>query len=161
MANEDYIGVFMNATQSGGRANDALELPGWSASEWRELLGETVLQPCRASDVVVTRDSTDRDLFLVASGSYEVGVMAYYDGASVSSVAKIGVGSVIGEQSFFDGAPRSANVWAISDGDLLRLKYDAYVALARRNAALGRDFAFALGRVLSVRLRNTTIRVRR
>jgi CRP-like cAMP-binding protein len=76
-------------------------------------------------------------------------------------LARIAAGSVVGEQSFFDSQPRSANVWATSDGELLRLDFAEFENFSRAEPALTRDLLFALGRVLSSRLRNTSFRVRR
>ena len=87
--------------------------------------------------------------------------MTYVDGISISPLAKISAGSVIGEQSFFDSEPRSANVWAVTDGELLCLTQERFHELARREPALVRDLLFALGRILSLGLRNTSMRVRR
>jgi CRP-like cAMP-binding protein len=69
--------------------------------------------------------------------------------------------SVIGEQSFFDGAPRSANVWATTDGMLLAWEYDEFKRFSASEPGLARDITFAIARVLSTRLRMTTTRVRR
>jgi CRP-like cAMP-binding protein len=66
---------------------------------------------------------------------------------------------VFGEQSFFDGLPRSANVWACTAGEVLVLPFEAYRTFSAAAPALARDLVFALGRILSLRLRNTTIRV--
>jgi CRP-like cAMP-binding protein len=66
---------------------------------------------------------------------------------------------VFGEQSFFDGLPRSANVWAHADGELLVLTFDAYTQFADDEPNLARDLVFSLARILSLRLRNTTVRV--
>jgi len=72
-----------------------------------------------------------------------------------------GAGSVVGEQSFFDGQPRSANVWGVSDGELLQLELEDFRRFGYEEPELTRDLLFALARVLSARLRNTTMRVRR
>ena len=109
---------------------------------------------------MIQRGVHDRSLYFVAAGSLEVGV-TYVDGVSISSLAKIGAGSVIGEQSFFDGQPRSANVWAVTDGELLCLTQEKFHQLFETDPKLVRDLLFALGRILSQRLRHTTIRVRR
>ena len=80
---------------------------------------------------------------------------------TIAPLERIGAGSVIGEQSFFDGLPRSAHVWAVTDGELLTLEFDDYKRFGQEEPTLARDLLFALARVLSVRLRNTTFRVRR
>ena len=76
-------------------------------------------------------------------------------------MSELCAGSVIGEQSFFDSEPRSANVWAVTDGELLCLTQERFHELAKAEPVLTRDLLFALGRILSLRLRNTSMRVRR
>lgn len=141
-------------------APDRLVLPEWQARDWGRLLASTETRACKASEVVIQRGAGDRALYLVVEGALEVGVTTF-DGVTISPLARIGAGSVIGEQSFFDGEPRSANVWASTATTLLRLEYEAFVRFGAEHPALARDFLFAVARVLSTRLRLTTIRVRR
>jgi CRP-like cAMP-binding protein len=152
--------VFRRGGTAAPRADDFLLLPEWSEADWNKFLNCTRQQPIRASEVVIQRGANDRTLSFVASGSFDVGI-TQVDGVSISPLAQIGAGSVIGEQSFFDGMPRSANVWAVSDGEILSLDFEDFNRFARDEPALARDLLFALARVLSVRLRNTTFRVRR
>ena len=159
MTGADYVDVFVRESHRTG-APDRLMLPEWSEADWAKLLASTTVTPFRTSDVVIQRGMDDRALFLVADGVLEVGVTTF-DGVSVSSLARIGIASVIGEQSFFDGQPRSANVWAVTEGMLLRWEFDQYVRFGAEEPTLARDFLFGVARVLSTRLRLTTIRVRR
>jgi CRP/FNR family transcriptional regulator, cyclic AMP receptor protein len=156
----DYAASFAVAAASPAAATDCLALPGWGASDWRKLLEGTEAHTFKANEVVIQREAVDRALFFVAEGTLEVGV-TMVDGLSVASLARIGAHSVIGEQSFFDGEPRSANVWGVTDGTLLRLELDHFRRFGDDEPALARDLLFALGRVLSCRLRMTSIRVRR
>lgn len=157
----DYIDIFMrNGAGTTRPAGDALFLPGWSRDDWNKLLSRTVPQRFRDKDIVIQRSVIDRTLNFVASGTLEVGIIQV-DGVSIVQLARIAAGSVVGEQSFFDGQPRSANVWATSDGELLRLEFAEFENFSRVEPALTRDLLFALGRVLSSRLRNTSFRVRR
>ncbi|MCC7483516.1 MAG: cyclic nucleotide-binding domain-containing protein [Burkholderiales bacterium] len=155
-----HIAVFLEQEGSAPRADDVLRLPGWTVSDWDNLLRRTRTLPVRASEVVIQRGAMDRTISFVAAGLFEVGI-TQVDGVSISPLARIGPGSVIGEQSFFDGLPRSANVWAVAGGELLALDFDDFARFGRDEPALARDLLFALGRVLSSRLRNTTFRVRR
>ncbi|MBX3661885.1 MAG: cyclic nucleotide-binding domain-containing protein [Burkholderiales bacterium] len=139
---------------------DALVLPHWDGAQWGALLRFTAPRSFRASEVVIQRAAADRTLYLVAAGSLEVGV-THVDGVSMTPLARIGAGSILGEQSFFDGQPRSANVWAVTDGTLLLLPFEDFTRFGEAEPALARDFLFAMARVLSVRLRNTSFRVRR
>ena len=137
---------------------DALLLPHWSEQDWAMLLGRTAPRRVAASEIVIVRGIEERCLYFTVAGEYEVGG-AYMGGLSFTSLARIPAGSVFGEQSFFDGLPRSANVWAQAEGELLVLPFEAYEQLASAEPALARDLAFALARILSLRLRNTTVRV--
>ena len=159
MTGVDFTGVFVRESARTG-APDRLMLPQWSDADWGHLLASTTVTRFKTSDVVIQRGVGDRALYLVADGVLEVGVTTF-DGVSVSSLARIGTASVIGEQSFFDGEARSANVWAVTDGTLLRWEFDQYMRFGAEQPALARDFLFAVARVLSTRLRLTTIRIRR
>ncbi len=157
----DYVAVFKGQPSAAARSDsDALLLPDWSEESWKKLLVHATPRRFRASEMVIQRGMTDRALYLVAAGSLEVGIYRA-DGVSVAPVARVGIGSVVGEQSFFDGQPRSSNVWAVSDGELLRLTLEAFNEFAEAEPVLAYNFLFAVGRILSLRLRNTTFRGRR
>lgn len=155
-----YIEIFRRSAGDNGSTGDHLLLAEWGDAEWGKLLAATTVRPYKASEVVIQRGIADRALYFVAAGALEVGV-TYVDGVSISPLAKIAAGSVIGEQSFFDSQPRSANVWAVTDGELLCLTFERFNQLAQTEPGLVRDLLFALGRILSLRLRNTSMRVRR
>jgi CRP-like cAMP-binding protein len=155
----EYAHVFMNAARAAITPSaDTLLLPQWSEPDWMSLLARTSSRHVAANEIVIARGAEERCLYFTVAGEYEVGG-AYIGGMSFSSLARIPTGSVFGEQSFFDGLPRSANVWAHAGGELLVLPFEGYEALAAAAPALARDLVFALARILSLRLRNTTVRV--
>ena len=157
----DYVSVFKHRGKNGdGASNDRLLLPAWEEEHWRKLFAVVTARPVSASEVVIQRGVDDRSLYLVAAGSLEVGI-TYVDGVGINPIARIGAGSVIGEQSFFDAQPRSANAWAVTDGELLCLTREKFSEFAEAEPVMTCDLLFALGRILSLRLRNTTSRVRR
>ena len=159
MNRADHIAA-LRAASGALAGGDRLLLAEWSDADWNKLLDRTQSRPFHESEVVIQRGAPDRALNFVVAGVLEVGINQV-DGVSILPLAKITAGSVVGEQSFFDGAPRSTNVYAVSDGELLRLEYDEFVRFSQEEPALTRDLLFAMGRVLSSRLRNTTFRVRR
>jgi CRP-like cAMP-binding protein len=159
MTEANWVSVFARK-ESDPHPSDVLVLPDWGENEWEKLLAHTTPRPFRASEVVIQRGAAERTLFLVAAGLLEVGV-TQVDGVSMTSLARISSGSILGEQSFFDGQPRSANVWAVADGTLLLLPYGRFTGFGEAEPALARDFLFAMARVLSIRLRNTSFRLRR
>jgi CRP-like cAMP-binding protein len=155
-----YAAAFVQEGRQAAPGSDTLMLPDWRIDDWRKLLAGTTVRPFRTSDVVIQRGAQERVLYFIASGMLEVGVTTF-DGVSVCQLARIGPVSIIGEQSFFDNQPRSANVWALTDGTLLRWEYEQFKRFGTQEPHLARDVIFAVGRVLSTRLRMTTIRVRR
>lgn len=159
MSVAEWVAVFKRLKPD-RQAPDVLALPDWDDAHWGRLLAYTTPRAFRASEVVVQRDASDRTLHLVAAGTLEVGV-THVDGVSMTSLARINAGSILGEQSFFDGQPRSATVWAVTNGTLLLLPFERFTEFGEAEPALARDFVFAMARVLSIRLRNTSFRVRR
>jgi CRP-like cAMP-binding protein len=160
MNRADHVALLKGVAGVAPPVTDQLLLPDWSDADWNKLLDRTRPRPYRASEMVIQRNAPDRALYFVVAGSLEVGI-TLVDGVSISPLARIHAGSVVGEQSFFDGQPRSANVWGVSDGGLLRLELEDFHRFGREEPALARDLLFALARVLSTRLRNTTVRIRR
>ena len=146
------------ARASSTPSSDVLVLPQWSEANWVDLLGRTTPRRVNASEIIISRGAEERSLYFTVAGEFEVG-SAYIGGFSITSLANIPAGSVFGEQSFFDALPRSANVWAHTQGELLILPFETYLAFASDHPTLARDLLFALSRVLSLRLRNTTVRV--
>lgn len=158
---EEFAPVFARDTgELPAAAPDALILPEWRREDWQKLFASATVRPFKTSEVVIQRGAIDRALYFVAMGVLEVGV-THFDGVTMSTLARINAGTVIGEQSFFDAQPRSANVWAITEGALLRWEYESYLSFGAEEPRLARDLLFGVARVLSTRLRTTTIRVRR
>jgi len=160
MNRADHVALLKGVSSVAPPVTDQLLLPEWSDADWNKLLDRTRPRPYRASEMVIRRGAPDRALYFVVAGSLEVGI-TQVDGVSIVPLARIAAGSVVGEQSFFDGQPRSANVWGVSDGELLQLELEDFRRFGYEEPELTRDLLFALARVLSARLRNTTMRVRR
>ncbi len=155
----DYLSIFKRSGDDPGDAKGGiLLLPEWGEQEWRKLFAATTSRPFKASEFIIRRGANDRSLYFVAAGSLEVGV-TYVDGVSINPLARIGPGSVVGEQAFFDGQPRSANVFAAVSGELLCLTPEKFRQLGEAEPTLVCDLLFALARILSLRLRHTTFRV--
>lgn len=135
-------------------ARQLVFLPRLAPEGWAKLLARTGAQRFSAGDVVVRAGETQPALYIVAAGSLEV----IGDGRRSGGrrMAVIEQGSVFGEQSFFDGLPRSATVRALTDGELRSLTREAFEVLAAREPDLARMILLDLGRILSLRLRATS-----
>jgi CRP/FNR family cyclic AMP-dependent transcriptional regulator len=111
-----------------------------------------------AGEALIRRGESGRTLYFVLDGNLEVIVHAG-DGLSMGRVALVGAGSVLGEQAFFDGGPRSAGAWAVDDCEVAAMSPDQYAAFEQSSPALARALLFALGRILAIRLRRTTAKL--
>jgi CRP/FNR family transcriptional regulator, cyclic AMP receptor protein len=139
-------------------SGEGLAPRGWSAEDWRELFRFTDLRRIGTADALIRRGDPDCTLFFVLHGNLEV-VIHSGDGISLGPLTRVGAGSVLGEQSFFDGNPRSASVWAVVDSEVAAMTPEQYAAFAAANPGLARELLFALGRILAIRLRRTTAKV--
>jgi CRP-like cAMP-binding protein len=132
----------------------------WTDTNWRDLLRFTTPRRVAAGEALIRRGEHDATLYFVLRGELEV-VVHSGDGISMGPLTRIGAGSVLGEQSFFDGEPRSASVWAAGNCEVAAMTPAQFRALEESHPALARDLIFALGRILATRLRRTTARVTR
>jgi CRP/FNR family cyclic AMP-dependent transcriptional regulator len=139
-------------------SGEGLAPRGWTSDDWRELFRFTDLRRIAAADMLIRRGTPDCTLYFVVHGDLEV-VIPSGDGISMGPLTRVGAGSVLGEQSFFDGNPRSASVWAVVDSEVAAMTPEQYVAFAAAKPGLVRELLFALGRILAIRLRRTTAKV--
>jgi CRP/FNR family cyclic AMP-dependent transcriptional regulator len=126
-------------------------LSNWSDDEWSRLLEHAQMQLYEAGQEVIRAGSSEQVLYMIAAGSLEVRMKQR---GRDTRVATIEAGSVIGEQSFFDGMPRSASVIALTACQVLHLSRDSFDIFGARQPRLAREFLLDLGRILSLRLRS-------
>lgn len=135
-------------------SDDLVFLPNHGEAAWRILLSYTETARFRAGDTVLYLGEIDRALYIITAGHLEVLIPQGLQGLRV--FAAVEPGAVVGEQSFFDSKPRSALIRAVTDGEMVRLSFDSFEALAAREPILARDLLLDLGRILAIRLRHTT-----
>jgi CRP-like cAMP-binding protein len=137
----DTTGFFQYPTESELPAG----LPGFldqrGEDDWATLLAHTDTHLFRPGEVVIAAGEHDRALYLLVDGWLK---------APSGVIHPI---TTVGEAAFLDGRPRAVTVRALTDGELLRLSYDGFEALAARDAALGREILLDVGRILAARLR--------
>jgi CRP/FNR family cyclic AMP-dependent transcriptional regulator len=128
-------------------------MPERSPAQWDRLLPFVERDGFRAGDDVIKRGEVDRALYIVVEGSLEARVTEGRAGKGVA--VSFPPGSVTGEIGFFDGKPRTATVTAVTDGELLRLSFESFQALAVSEPDLAQAMLLDLGRILAIRLRQT------
>ncbi|WP_144394261.1 cyclic nucleotide-binding domain-containing protein [Pleionea sediminis] len=123
--------------------------------DWDTLLSFTSTQRFKAGDFVIVAGDEADSLFLIAEGELEV-LIPVGRNKSLKRLTMITAGSVIGEQSFFDEQPRSLTCRANTDGELYRLNRANFMVMSAKHPALARNLLLDLGKVVSLRLRQTT-----
>jgi CRP/FNR family transcriptional regulator, cyclic AMP receptor protein len=116
-------------------------LNGRGLDDWAMLLDHSETLVFRPGEVVLRAGDRDRALYLLVDGWLR---------APSGVIHPI---TTLGESAFFDGAPRAVTIEAMSDGELLRLSFEGFEALAARNPTLGREILLDLGRLAYARLR--------
>ncbi len=102
---------------------------------------------------LMRRGEAGGDIFMLVSGKLEV-----VDSRSSPEVilAVFAPGVMVGELAFVDGSPRSADVRAATDSEVLQWPRQDLVVLLNRHPELAADFYKALARLASERARSAT-----
>ena len=144
----DTSGFFNYPTLPAAAERDAIPpapdtglLPHATVEEWDALLSATETLRFHPGDVVLRAGERDRAFYLLLDGRLEAEA-----GATVTAPAAVGVAA------FLDGLPRAVTLRAGTHGELARMSWDAYEALAARDPLLGRTILLDLGRRLAARL---------
>lgn len=130
-----------------------------SEAGWAKLLSYAQHRRFTQGETLLEAGEESRDFYIVASGRLEA--VARTDEGKEFLLSAIEEHSIIGEQSFFDGLPRSATVRALNDGELFRIDAKTLEVMSARDPALARDVVADLARILSLRLREMTQRLLR
>ena len=148
---EDLIRT-LAAAISESSSDNSLELPHWDTACWERLLVDAELLKLANGDILLQRNEPTNDLFFLVEGKLEVSI-PQAGTQSMSPLAVIQPGSVVGEVAFFDDHSRSASVWSRGKTTLFRLRRPSFMEFQEREPALAADLLFALGRILAGRLR--------
>ncbi len=127
-----------------------------SSEQWELLAGYLLALQLAPGQVLFTRGSGDRTLYLVENGSLSV---HYEDHKQRLRLAIVGPGSIVGEGAFFSHQPRSATVQASAPSTLWSLSALRHAELGNRQPAIALQVAMAAGAVLAKRLADRRRRI--
>ena len=127
-------------------------LSNWGNTQWQKLLKFTEIRHFKKGEVVIRHGDNDRALYIIVEGRLEV-LVPSGDRKTLRGTQIREAGTVIGEQAFLDGKPRSATLRARSDGEMLSISQDGFQTFTAYEPALARDVLLDLARTLSVKLR--------
>lgn len=118
------------------------------------LLSEMV--PFQAGDRLVEQGSTGQDMYLIIQG--EVRVSIDHQGRS-TTLATLGEGAVLGEVGFVRKQERTANVDAISDGEMLVFNAERVARNMMLYPHIAKKLNLNIARILGERLAETSSRL--
>jgi CRP-like cAMP-binding protein len=147
----DFAASFFNydSVEVHERSSELALLAGRPRSDWAKVLAHTETRRFSRDETIIAAGETDRALYLLTEGTLGVRLQADTE----KTFKAIDAPSVVGEVAFLDGGPRSATLFAISDGELLRLRMESFETLSAREPELGRAILFDLARIVTQRLR--------
>jgi len=127
---------------------DLLFMPDATATDWATIFDYAQVREVPAGLALVQAGEDDRALYLLTEGSLAVRIPR-----GETAFKSIDAPSVVGELAFFDGAPRSATLDAITDVQVVRVDMDAFERLSEAEPALAQTMLLDLARILALRLR--------
>lgn len=127
-----------------------------SDEEWRSIAARCERRRFRAGETIISAGSVDGALLIILDGELR---STTGSGRKRKTLSVSPPGAVVGEIGFLDGLPRSADVVATTDGELLRLTRADFDSLAAAEPALGRLILSDLGRIVAIRVRKLTDRL--
>lgn len=130
-------------------AKDALPCK-LTLQEWKALAPYLSIRFLKPGDPLMHEGDCEREVFILADGELDVTILG-------NSIATLGPGTVVGEGTFFSGAPRSATVTPSRPGVAWGLNWDKFDALTHKHPKLAVDLVKGLAAVLAVRMREALL----
>jgi CRP/FNR family transcriptional regulator, cyclic AMP receptor protein len=127
-----------------------------------DLLGASMMRVrAQPGQLLIAEDEASDWMMLLLRGTVDVGkrrVTASSDGqvGDNTRIAVLKEGAALGEMSMFDGEPRYASCWALSEVEAAVLSRAAVGRLIATQPAVGAKLLVKLTQLLAQRLRNTS-----
>ncbi|MCE9528438.1 MAG: cyclic nucleotide-binding domain-containing protein [Planctomycetales bacterium] len=132
----------------------AIELfNGLTGEEVLKLLAVSEELPFNPEDAVFQAGDTSRALYLILDGTVEIDLFVPKLGERV--LAKLEVGSLFGEMSFFHPAPHSATAKCLTEARIMRLPRAHFDTLAAQNPHIVLQVTANAAEILAARLHHT------
>jgi predicted GNAT family N-acyltransferase len=136
------------------REQDIQLFAGMGEEEITRFLKAGTIIACKAGERVVRRGEVGHEMFLILSGGVEV---RYQKEGREHLLDTFNRGEIFGEMAFVSELPRSADVVAISDVELLIINQRFLEKMAKISPELSSRILLNLAVVLCHRLRTTTL----
>ena len=136
------------------RRDEWVFLAQGTPEDWETLVSYTEHMRFKRDETVIRANENDRSLYFVTDGRLDL--MVPQPNGAERLVRTLSAPAVVGEMAFIEDRPRSMTIKGMTDGELLRLDYEAFERLAKDHPLIGQNLLFELARVLSLRLRWAT-----
>ena len=130
-------------------ASDALQCK-LTLQEWQSLAPYLSIRFLKTGDPLMHEGECERELFILADGELQVSILGNH-------IATLKPGTVVGEGTFFSGAPRSATVTPTQPGIAWGLKWERFDAMTLKHPKLAVDLVKGLAAVLAIRMREAIL----
>jgi hypothetical protein len=127
-------------------------LNGLSFAEAKQMLGRATVLNLEAGERLVRAGDLGSEMFLLLSGAAE----ARAPGPGAKRIAAFRPGALFGEIAFLSALPRSADVVATMDSEVLVLTQDVLQRIMQAQPAVAARLLFNLSLILCQRLRDST-----
>ena len=158
----EVVGACERLSQYPGLLEKSELLQDFSPAEADVLGHSMLLVRAQPGQTLIAEGDTSDWLMLLLSGTVDVGkrkIGSEQDSEEPADNTRLAVlpeGAVLGEMSMFDGEPRYASCWALSQVEAAVLSRGAVRGLIVRHPAIGAKLLVKLTQVLARRLRNTS-----
>ena len=126
------------------------EFTEFSNDELVSIFSIARIQQLDESEMLISNQETTEDLYFILKGQLRIEIAV--PNAEIKKFL-LSPGTVVGEQSFLDGEPRSANVTAETPCLVASLNSDSFADLTHKHPAIALRIVRQLSRILSQRLR--------
>ncbi len=145
----DHAGGFQIVSEEAHEESaELLFMPEATASDWATIFTYAQVREVSAGLALVQAGEDDRALYLLIDGTLAVRMPR-----EESAFKTIDSPSVVGELAFFDGAPRSATLDALTDVQVVRIDMNCFTELSEAEPELAQAMLLDLARILALRLR--------
>jgi CRP-like cAMP-binding protein len=130
-------------------ATDALPCK-LTLQDWKAVAPYLSVRFLKTGDPLMQEGDNQRELFILADGELQVTILG-------NAIATLQPGTVVGEGTFFSGAPRSATVTPTRPGVAWGLHWDRFEALTNKQPKLAVDLVKGFAAVLAIRMREAIL----
>ena len=142
--------VFQSLSESSGDKPQEFSFSEFAGDDLNLFFSYASIKRLSESEVLITNEGTTSDLFFILEGHLEVEVSS---APGWNKVLSVGPGTVVGEQSFLDGEPRTATVIAATPCMIASISQESFETFANANPSIALRIIRQLTRILSRRLR--------